>query len=457
MGELISVDALGPRGSFRARHRMTVPDVTGAPVAELSLVPGLYVNRTISAMRKASTMPADERAAVMARAAVLFATGVVNGQTPDEYHHAVSRISGMAISVVRRAAFATAEGMRQAYRCAQLGRPAGAAQGWRDPTTHLGGAVWARRGDVFAVLASGNHPGVHALWLEAIALGYRVAVRPSRREPLTPYRLIASLREAGFGDDQVTFLPTEHEEANEILRGADLGMVYGGDEVVKKYADDPRVLPQGPGRSKILITKDVDWRDYLDMIVSSVSSEGGTACVNTTGVLVEGDPTPLATALAERLAMIPSLPPEDEKAVLPVTSLATARGIEKYLFTAGAGATALLGGNGIVDELGDGSATLRPSVYLVDRPDAAQLRVELPYPCVWVAPWAREAGIAPLRDTLVLAAATTNDELIDQLFDEPSIHNVYIGHYPTHWIEPGIPHDGYLSEFLMRTKAFVRD
>ncbi len=45
--------------------------------------------------------------------------------------------------------------------------------------------MWARRGEVLAVHAPGNAPGVHGLWPQALALGYRVAVRPSRREPLT--------------------------------------------------------------------------------------------------------------------------------------------------------------------------------------------------------------------------------------------------------------------------------
>jgi len=46
------------------------------------------------------------------------------------------------------------------------------------------------------------------------------------------------------------------------LRDADLGMVYGGADVVAKYRGS-QVLPQGPGRSKILITADTDWRQIL--------------------------------------------------------------------------------------------------------------------------------------------------------------------------------------------------
>src|SRR5260370_31020493 len=118
--------------------------------------------------------------------------------------------------------------------------------------------------------------------------------------------------------------------AGEILRQADLSMVYGGQEVIDTYATNPTVLPNGPGRSKILMTADSDWHEYLDMIVASISHEGGTACVNTTAVFVEGDPTPLAEAIAERLAAIPSLPPEHQHAGPPPYTLEAANDIQGY-------------------------------------------------------------------------------------------------------------------------------
>jgi acyl-CoA reductase-like NAD-dependent aldehyde dehydrogenase len=216
------------------------------------------------------------------------------------------------------------------------------------------------------------------------------------------------------------------------------------------------MLPQGPGRSKILLTADVDWREHLDVIVDSISDQAGRACVNATAVLVEGDPTPVAQAVAERLAAIPSLPPEDEHAVLPVHPVADAEAIERHLLTKAAGTVSWLGGDGIVDELGDGSAALRPAVHQLDRPDAEQAGIELAFPCVWIAPWTREAGVPPLRDTLVLTAITKDERLVDAFVAEPSISNVYVGDHPTYWIEPGIPHDGYLADFLMRSKGVIR-
>ncbi|MCO6005991.1 aldehyde dehydrogenase family protein [Actinoallomurus purpureus] len=457
MTDPIYIDALGANGSYRARSRLTVSDVAGDPLVELSLVPKLFVSRTMSALRKADTLPLEERLAALAKAGELFATGVVDGMSAADYQYTVSRMSGTPLPIVREAVQAIARSAADAYRSAQQARPVGAVNDWRDPNARRGTATWIRRGDVFAVHAAGNHPGVHSLWLEAIALGYRVAVRPSRREPLTPYRLISALRASGFGDDQIVLLPTDYAAADEILRQADLSMVYGGQEVIDKYAADPTVLPNGPGRSKILITADSDWRDHIDMIVDSISHQGGTACVNTTAVFVEGDPTPVAEAIAERLSAIPSLPPEDDKAVLTAYSLEAAKKIEGYLLAKAAGTKTHLGGDGVVDELADGSAVLRPAVHQLDDPFAEQAGVELAFPCVWVAPWTREAGTAVFKDTLVLTAVTKDERLLDDLLADPTIKNLYIGDHPTYWMAPGVPHDAYLGEFLMRTKAVIRD
>lgn len=457
MGEPVALDALGPRGAYRSRNREVIADISGTPVAELSLVPPIFVTRALGALRKAVPLAPDERARALDEAGRLFRTTTIAGQSPEQYQYLVSRVSGVPISLARSCTELLPAHAGQAFRTIRQARPAGALECWRDPLTRTGSAVWTRRGKVFAVLTSGNHPAVHAPWLEALALGYQVAVRPSRREPFTAFRLVHALWEAGFGPDQVVLLPTDHGVADEILRGADLGMVYGGDDVVAKYGAHPHVLPQGPGRSKILVTADVDWRAHLDTMVSSISHQGGTACTNATAVLVEGDPAPVAEAIAERLAALPALPPEDPKAVLPALPYDEAKAVERCLLERAAGSRAVLGGEGVLEPLPGGGAVLRPAVHAVPSADAKQVGVELPFPCVWVAPWNRTAGIAPLRNSLVVTAMTRDESLVDLLLEEPTISNVYLGNHPTHWLPPGIPHDGYLAEFLMRTKAVIRD
>ena len=225
-------------------------------------------------------------------------------------------------------------------------------------------------------------------------MGYRVAVRPSRREPFTGQRLVYALRQSGFRDHDVVFLPTDYAGADELIAAADLAMVYGGQDTVDKYVDDPTVFVNGPGRTKILITADRDWRDYLDVIVDSVAHLGGMACVNTTAVLYEGDATELATAIAERLSTIDALPATDERAVLPTQPLAKAQALADYLAVKAAATKPVLGADQVVADLGDGHAALRPAVHLLSAPDVDVLNIELAFPCVWVSPWSRDDGLA---------------------------------------------------------------
>ena len=200
-------------------------------------------------------------------------------------------------------------------------QPRGATLDW---TEQSAGALWARRGEVLSVHAPGNAPGVHGLWPQALALGLRVTVRPSRREPLTAHRMILALRQAGFRDADALLLPTDHAGADHLITAADLALVYGGQDVVDRYADNPRVLTNGPGRTKILLTAEQDWRAHLDTIVESIAGLAGMACINATAVLYEGDPTELAQAIAARLAAVPVTE-------LPSTTWAAAEQLVRHL------------------------------------------------------------------------------------------------------------------------------
>jgi acyl-CoA reductase-like NAD-dependent aldehyde dehydrogenase len=451
---LIELHALGPNGEYRTRNREVITDIAGVPVAELSIVPRLYVARTVSAQRKVRPLAAARREAALARAAEIFQCGVIAGLDFDSYVDVASRVSGLPIAVARPGARSVVKAVGAVGNSVRPAQPAGAALDWRD--IRDGGAVWARRGEVFAVHASGNAPGIHGLWPQALALGYRVAIRPSRREPFTGHRLVSALRQSGFRDEDVVYLPTDYAGADEIVRAADLAMVYGGNDVVDKYANDPTVNVNGPGRTKILITAEQDWRDNLDLIVDSICSQGGMACVNTTAVLYEGKAASLAHAIAERLSTITPLPISDERAILPIRPIGAARSIADFLARRAEGAIPVLGADQVVADLGDGTAALRPAVHLLTAPEPGKLNTELAFPCVWVSPWSRSDGLDPLRHSLVINAITSDEDLIDDLIGDPTVANVYSGDHPTHHTAPNIPHDGFLADFLMRNKGFIR-
>jgi acyl-CoA reductase-like NAD-dependent aldehyde dehydrogenase len=452
MSRLLQLDAIGPDGPYRAQNREVISYLSGAPLAEMSMVPALYAIRTVKKLRLGPRLSLAERLKAMRAAAHQFAHGRVAGIAAHEYQRTVSRVTGTPIASVRVAVDSIWAAAMNLGWSSQQARPRAAVNDWRDPAALSGSAIWTRRGEVFAVLSSGNTPAIQSAWFDAIAYGYRVVLRPSRREPFTLFRLVTAMHEAGLGD-YVALLPCDYAVADKLVELADLAMVYGGQGIVNKYGNNAGVLVQGPGRSKVLITSDVDWKEAVDTVAYAATVSGGASCMCTSSVLVEGDPRPFAEALAAKLSQIATLPPDHDEARLTAQPLQSARNIERYLQTAAKGSIPLLGGDGVVDELADGGAVLRPAVHLVDSWQAPQLDIELPFPCVWVGPWDRGAGVAPLRDSLVIVANTNDPQLIDDLLHEPSISNVYLGNRPTSFSAVDLPHNGYLGDFLMRTKT----
>lgn len=452
MDSLQQIDAIGPDGPYRAQNREAVAYLNGESLAEMSMVPPIFASRAIKKLRRAPRLPLKQRLHAIRTATASFAHGCIGGMSARDYKRTVSKVTGIPITSVQIAVDGIESAGLNLGWTSQQARPTAAVNDWRDPAAWFGSAVWTRRGDVFTVLSSGNTPAIHGAWFDAVAYGYRVVLRPSRREPFTLFRLVTAMHEAGLGD-YVAFLPCEYDVADELVESADLAMVYGGQGMVDKYGTNGRVLVQGPGRSKVLITSDVDWQEAVDTVVHAATVSGGASCMCTSSVLVEGDPKPFAVALAAKLAQIPSLPPENPHAILSARPSESARSIERYLRTAAKGTTSVLGGDGVVEVLRGGGAVLRPAVHLVDSWRAPQLGIELPFPCVWVGPWDRSAGVAPLRNSLVVVANTEDSATVDELLNEPSIRNVYVGNHPTTFSATDLPHDGYLGDFLMRTKT----
>ncbi|WP_327387867.1 hypothetical protein [Streptomyces sp. NBC_01207] len=191
-------------------------------------MPSLFVERTVKPLHRASGPALDDRTGMIGRAAELFSTAVLDGQSVEGYEYRVNRVGGISISEVRATTRAIAARLGKVHYSVEHARPAGSVTRWDDPLTRTGRAVWVRRA------------------------------------PFTPHRLITTLRGAGFGYDHVVLLPTDHAAAEAVLRGADLGMVHGGEDVVRRYVTDASILPRGPVRSKILLTAEVDGRDHLD-------------------------------------------------------------------------------------------------------------------------------------------------------------------------------------------------
>lgn len=442
------IEALSPAPPRRFKTMRSITGIKGENLAFMRLVPPLFIGNIVEALRQTPRLAPGARCAALAKAAGIFANDVLCGLTAGEYRHLTVATTGLPETVVEGAMRYIAEAMLFAGKMEHLGqmRPSsvkpGCEQGQR------GCAQWVRKGDILAVVAPGNAPGVHALWPQAVALGYKVAVRPSEREPWTAQRLLAALAKAGL-QDYAALAPADYDGAEALIKAADLALVYGGDDAVRRYAGRVNILVQGPGRSKILIGRDYPSEQVLPLIWESVTGLGGTACVCASSVLVEGDAQNLARDFydfaKEKFA---------DEAKRRQWSLQVSRQRFTQLMQLAEQSRGKLAGAVAYAENPDGSCAIMPLIRIAENIRDPLVHSELPVASAAFAPFNRETDLPFLGDTLVLTAASADESLIARLNEQPLIRNFYIGSVPTVWMRPHVPHDGFLSEFLMRTRGY---
>ncbi|WP_445399002.1 aldehyde dehydrogenase family protein [Streptomyces sp. LE64] len=451
---VLDLPLLTHRGSRNTRTTETVHGVDGQPLATLALAPDLLVAQSLRALAGAAPPSAPERAALLSEAAERFLDDVLGGLSFTEHNAYVSRVSGHNAGLTEELGRAVALALAEAPSRADRARPVGSVRSWREVGRGGGSGVWTRSGETLAAVLSGNTPTIQNGWLQAFALGYRVVVRPSRREPFTAFRTLLALRAAGAPDHAAVYLPTGHAGVAPLLRRADLALVYGGDEVAARYRGAPDVKVAGPGRSKTLVTagRATDPRTVA-RAADSVAALSGAACVNTTAILVEGDHRRFARDLAEVLRARAEGRQTTADHLGPRVSGEAAEALLDRLARVGARPVIPLGD--VATPHPEGGVVLGPAVFTVDDPGDGLLAAELPFPCVWVAPWTPADGVRPLRGSLVVNAVTDDPAWVDALLHEPGVGNVHVD-VPTVHGDGHLPHEGYLGDFLMRNRAVVR-
>src|SRR6187399_1177127 len=166
---------------------------------------------------------------------------------------------------------------------------------------------------VVGLVLPSNSPGVHTLWLPIIPLQIGLVLKPGPQEPWTPYRMAEAFFQAGIPREAISLYPGGADVGAAVLDACGRSLVFGGTATVDRYRGNPRVQAHGPGFSKIVFGDDqVDaWEKHLDMMVDSVFANSGRGCINCSGIWVSRHTREIADALAQRLASIRPLPPED--------------------------------------------------------------------------------------------------------------------------------------------------
>ena len=314
---------------------------------------------------------------------------------------------------------------------------------------------------VLAAVLPSNSPGVHTLWLPAIAMQLGLVLKPGPQEPWTPYRIFAAFSEAGVPREAFALYPGEAEAGAAVLDACDRSMIFGGTPTVERYRGNPKVQAHGPGFSKILLGDDVvdRWPDYLDLMVESIYLNSGRGCINCSGIWASRHTRDIADALAERLGPIEALPPDDPNAGLaaftvPGMGAAVWQQIEQD--TAGDGITHVTAQYGprLIER--ERASYLRPTILHCDSPESPAAHKEYMFPFTSVVQCPQAEMLHRIGPTLV-GSVITNDPLFrDAATNATNIDRLNLGPIPTtklNWLQP---HEGNLVDFLFRNRALQR-
>ena len=451
-----------------------IPHVaTGASVIRISQANSGLIARDLLRARDARAalrrIPARERTAMVRRAGEIFLRDTLpvgtagHQQSPDDYVRQLSTTSGLPHSLIRMN-LARLGGIFDQIEIILRGLTRGMDLDVLDRGygTQGGAPVsWHCVTDNLAVILPSNSPAVNALWIPAIALGVPVILKPGREEPWTPWRVIESLFKAGIPREAISFYPTGHDGSGVLIRRAGRVMMFGDDNTVAQYATDPRVEVHGSGRSKILIGADKieNWRDYLPVLVESVSANSGRSCINASAILVPKYGREIAEALARELIAITPKAVDDPEARLsgfanPAMPEWIDSTITDGLATPGAEDVSLTLRGGTPRRASrDGMNYLLPTI--IHCPDFSHplANREFLFPFASVTEVPQDRMLDVIGPSLVVSAITEDRDWIPELLESTHIDRLNLGPNPTNRVQWDQPHEGNLFEFLYRRRS----
>jgi len=309
-----------------------------------------------------------------------------------------------------------------------------------------------------------NSPAVNSLWLPAIPLKTPVIIKPGREEPWTPYRLIQAFIHAGCPAEAFGFYPTDHEGAGVILQSCGRALIFGDQQTTAQYANNPGIQIHGPGFSKILMGEDQveKWEDHIDLMVASISENGGRSCINASAVIVPRYGREIAEALGKRLGPIQPTSPQDETARLsgfanPKMADYIEGAIEQDLSVPGAEDMTALHRTGPRKVVFEGGTYLTPTIVYCDSMAHPLANREFLCPYASVVEIPQSQMLEKIGPSLVVTAITKDPDFTEQLLESDLIERLNLGAIPTMKISWDQPHEGNMFEFLYKRRSIERE
>ena len=217
----------------------------------------------------------------------------------------------------------------------------------------------------------------------------------------------------------------------------------------------------GPGYSKVLLGDDCadDWEQYVNMMVASISANGGRSCINASAIWTPRHGRKIAEAIAQQMAKVTALPADDPDAALaafanPAVAESISASIDHGLRSEGAVyLTQMLRGSPRTATIGRCSYLLPTLIHCPDR-DHVLANREFLFPYASVVECDCATMPEAIGSSLVVSAITNDESFVDALMASPNVDRLNIGPIPTFRISWDQPHEGNLFEHLYRQRAF---
>jgi acyl-CoA reductase-like NAD-dependent aldehyde dehydrogenase len=444
--------------------------LTGEPIAEVDQANGGIVSRDLrragEARRLLREFQVDDLISRIKQAGKLFASASLplgNGmQTADDFVHQQSATTGLPEQMCRNNMTKNSfvmENIDTILDALTRGLDLNIlAKGYGQESRGVIVSYQCQAPVLGAVLPS-NSPGVHTLWIPVIALQLGLVLKPGSQEPWTAYRVASAFQQAGIPPEVFSLYPGGHDVGGAILSGCQRAMIFGGEKTIQQYAGNPRVQVHGPGYSKILLGDDIvdDWEQYLDLMVESIYINGGRSCINASSVWASRHTEAIAAALAERLGPIEAKDPSDPQAGLAAFTVegmgkAVYEMLQTDLKEEGVTDCTAQYGPRLVEH--ERCSYLRPMIAHAASPSCAIATKEFMFPFATVVKCPQEKMIDSIGYTLVGTAITADPQWINALTDATNIDRLNIGPIATNRLNWLQPHEGNLTEFLFRSRAY---
>jgi acyl-CoA reductase-like NAD-dependent aldehyde dehydrogenase len=444
---------------------------TGEPVAQVSQANAGLIRRDMRQAQAARDalreIPCVELVKMAQKAAELFMKAELplgdGSQTPDEFARQQSATTGLPEHMSRK------NMEKIAFVLSQMDRILDSLTRGLDLSILTRGYGQDKDGrllsfqaqtPVLGMVLPSNSPGVHTLWMPVIPMQIGLVLKPGPQEPWTPYRMAQAMFHAGVPPQAIALYPGGAEVGAAVLQSCERTMLFGSQATVDQHAGNPKAQVHGPGYSKILIGEDKidNWRDYLDVMQTSVLLNSGRGCINCSAIWVPRHGAAIAQALAERLASVKPLPPEDPNALLAAFTVAGAAdaisaAIDNDLASGGEDLTQSIRGSSRLVKR-EHCAYLLPTVIHCSSPQIPITKKEFMFPFVCVVECPQEKMLELIGPTLVGTGITDDPDFRSALLDSSSIDRLNLGPVPTTQLDWLQPHEGNIVEFLYRARAF---